>query len=365
MNLTKPNISFFVPAYNEEKNLATVINEADAVLREIANTYEILIVNDGSTDKTSKIADALGKSNPAIKTIHQTPNQGYGAALQTGFRTANKEYIFFTDADLQFNIQELKQFLPFIPEYKAVLGFRENRKDSTVRLLNAKAWNLLNRFLFGLKVRDIDCAFKLFHRSVFDNISISSRGAMVSAELLIKLQRKGISFKEIPVSHFRREYGSATGAKFSVIKKAFQEMIQLYRGDLGGVTHKQVLKFIIVGIINTSIDLMAYFFLTRGFSFFGNHKVTAKILSFSLGTISSFIMNRKWTFQIQQQITFKEFFGFYITVGAGLMLNALVMYVFVHVFVIHDIGAAIIATLVSFVWNFTLSKFWVFRSKSI
>jgi hypothetical protein len=138
------------------------------------------------------------------------------------------DYIFFTDADLQFDMQELKRFVPHVFDHDAVIGYRNPRKDPRMRLANAWGWKKLIDLLFHLKVKDIDCAFKLFKKDVFKAIHVESRGAMVSAELLIKMKKSGMKIYQIPVSHYPRRAGSPTGAKPAVIFKAFAELISSY-----------------------------------------------------------------------------------------------------------------------------------------
>jgi putative flippase GtrA len=227
--------------------------------------------------------------------------------------------------------------------------------------MNAKGWNMLNRLLFGLRITDIDCAFKLFRRDVVQSIPLRSRGAMVSAETLIRLSREGYSIKEIPVSHLPRRAGSPTGAKLSVIGRAFREMVALYGGDLGLVTHKQVLKFITVGTINTALDAGVYLFLTRLLGFAGQ-PTAAKFFSFMAGTITSLFINRYWTFGIRTPLSWREIGRFYTTVSASLVLNVSLMYVLVHVFGLYDILALALTTVATFGLSYTLSKTWVFKT---
>jgi glycosyltransferase involved in cell wall biosynthesis len=223
------SISLFFPAYNEEGAIAESVAQAEAVLKQLTHTYEIIVVNDGSRDATGAIADALAAKNARVRVVHHATNKGYGGALMSGLQAAQYDYIFFTDADLQFDLRELKLLLAHVPNYDVVLGYRAKRQDPFFRMANAYGWHVLNRTVFGLKVHDIDCAFKLIKRDRVKDIAITSQGAMVSAELLILLQRQGVTFKEVPVSHHPRRSGSATGAKPAVIARAFGELIQFYR----------------------------------------------------------------------------------------------------------------------------------------
>jgi len=222
------SISIFFPAYNEEANIKKSVLQIKTVIEKLFNNYEIIIVNDGSSDRTGEIADKLSKKYFQIKVVHHNPNRGYGGALISGFNKAQKDLIFFTDADLQFDLREIIKLLKFIEEYEVVIGYRNPRRDPFMRLVNAWGWKWLNQILFGLKVRDIDCAFKLFTKQAIKSINIESFGATVSAEFLIKLKNKGYNFKEVAVRHLPRSAGSPTGAKPQVIFKAFKELRSLY-----------------------------------------------------------------------------------------------------------------------------------------
>ncbi len=357
------SLSVFFPAYNEEQNITDSVKQAEAVLQTITPTYEIIVVNDGSRDSTGAIADTLAKNNPHIRVVHHNPNQGYGAAVWSGMQAARYDYVFFTDADLQFDLKEIKKLLAYVPEYQVVIGYRAKRRDPFMRILNAKGWNILNRFLFGLQVKDIDCAFKLFDRRVVANLPLQSRGAMMSAELLIRLQRQGIRFKEVPVTHLPRTAGSPTGAKPSVILRAFRELFQTYRGELGSVTQHQIVKFVSVGILNTVVDLGLYFLLTRSLGWFTIHLVTAKIISFCIGAVVGYVLNRHWTFRTTTAVTWSEFTRYALTIGIALLINSGSLYLFVHRFHLYDLIGALLATLISFTWNFTISKWWVFNQR--
>ncbi len=147
----------------------------------------------------------------------------------SGIESARFEYVFFTDGDLQFDIGEIKKLLPWVPEYKIIIGFRNPRKDNHLRLLNAFLWNIFIRTVFGLKVRDIDCAFKLFKTEAVSDLPMISGGAMFSAELLIRLKRSGLAFKEVPVKHLPRQLGHSSGAKPHVIMRALKDSWLVYR----------------------------------------------------------------------------------------------------------------------------------------
>lgn len=355
-------LSIFFPAYNEEDNLRPTVEKTVRVVEEspYINDYEILIIDDGSRDRTATVARTLEAHYPNVRLIQHERNMGYGEALKTGIRCATMDYVFFTDADLQFDILELQNLLVHIPQSDAVIGYRAPRRDPLLRLLNAWGWNKLNRLLFNLRVADIDCAFKLFRRRQVQSLPLRSHGAMISAEVLVRLQRVGARIKEVPVSHLPRMWGVATGAKLSVIIRALREMAGLYWSDLGSVTHKQALRFGMVGVLNTLVDVMGYLFLTRTSGLLTGEPTAAKFFSFMLGTVTSLYLNRYWTFGVAGPLRAGEVARFYTTVSVALLLNVSLMYVLVHSVHMHDLVAFAVATGASLLVNFTLSRLWVF-----
>ena len=217
------------PAYNEEANIEKSVREAIKVASGLTDNFEVIVVDDGSKDKTGEIADRLSAQDSHVKVIHHNPNQGYGGAVWDGLINSSKDLVFFTDADLQFDLTEVSKLVDALGEHDVVLGYRAPRVDPFMRILNAKGWGMLNRVLFGLKVKDIDCAFKLFRREVFQKVQPKSRGAMMSAELLIRMKRAGIKWAEVPVKHLPRVAGSPTGAKLKVILRSFKELLKVWR----------------------------------------------------------------------------------------------------------------------------------------
>ena len=222
------SISLIFPAYNEEKNIEAATIKGRVALGKYADKVEIIVVNDGSLDSTGEIIDRLSKEHGDIVPVHHPKNKGYGAALCSGFSTASADYVFFSDSDLQFDLEEISKLVSWIGQYDVVVGYRAERADPFHRRLNAWAWNRLVRLLLGIKVRDIDCAFKLFHRQIFKTIRLNSAGAMVNTELLALATQQGFRIKEVPVSHFPRQAGTQTGANLKVIIKAFRELFRMY-----------------------------------------------------------------------------------------------------------------------------------------
>lgn len=226
--LCKPeSISVIFPAYNEEANIATSVAKAREAMGRFFDKVEIVVVNDGSKDGTREILDRLAAESKDLRPIHLEQNCGYGTALRTGLYAAHNDLVFFSDSDLQFDLEEIRHLLEWIDHYEIVAGYREHRADPFMRRFNAWGWRSLVRMALGLKVRDIDCAFKLFRREVFEKVKLSSVGAMINTELLTRAQQEGMRIKEVPVSHFPRQAGSQTGANLKVIAKAFRELFEM------------------------------------------------------------------------------------------------------------------------------------------
>jgi glycosyltransferase involved in cell wall biosynthesis len=220
-------LSYFFPAHNEEANLEGLVAEALEALPALAETFEIIAVDDGSNDRTPALADELAARHPdVVRVVHHPTNYGYGAALRSGFAASRYELIAFTDGDRQFKVADVGRLTARLAEADTpdvVVGFRIKRADPVVRILYARAYRLANRLFFGLKVTDVDGACKLFRRSALEGIAVESAGAFFSAELLIKLRAAGRSVVEVGVPHYPRTAGSATGAKPQVILRAIRD----------------------------------------------------------------------------------------------------------------------------------------------
>ena len=222
-----PSISVFFPCHNEEDAVEELIHKTLTVLQKLTSDFEIIIVDDGSTDRTAQIADRLADQISQVKAVHHETNLGYGSALQSGFKAAEKELVFYTDGDAQFDINELPTLLPLINQYDIVSCYRINRQEGLIRKFNAFCWTKLVCILFKLNLKDIDCAFKLYKRSIFDNIELESTGALIDTEILAKATRKGYSITQSPVHHYPRRAGASSGANPAVILRAFKELLKL------------------------------------------------------------------------------------------------------------------------------------------
>jgi glycosyltransferase involved in cell wall biosynthesis len=224
-------LSYFFPAHNEEANVRELVAEALETLPSLAEAFEIIVVNDGSRDATGAIADELAAANPdVVRAVHHPTNLGYGAALLSGFRASRHELVAFTDGDRQFRVADIGRLTATLGEADhpdVVVGYRIKRADPIIRTIYARLYRFANRVWFGLKVRDVDCACKLFRRDALAGIAVESGGAFFSAELLIKLGAAGRTIAEVGVPHHPRTAGSPTGAKPSVIFRAVRDFWSL------------------------------------------------------------------------------------------------------------------------------------------
>jgi glycosyltransferase involved in cell wall biosynthesis len=224
------SLSVFFPAYYDEKNIDKVVRKAIQVLEvlDLAD-YEVIIIEDGSPDRTAEVADELAKELPKVRVIHHKKNMGYGATLKDGFTNAKMDYVFYTDGDNQFDLDELKKFVALVPYSDIISGFRTRKQYSNYRKFTSYIYNLILRFLFKIDDRDIDCAFKLFPTKLFREIQIDSIDAFIDAEIMIKARLLNYSVTEIGVQHLPRVDGISTGARPSVIFRTINEIYRYYQ----------------------------------------------------------------------------------------------------------------------------------------
>jgi glycosyltransferase involved in cell wall biosynthesis len=218
-------LSAFFPCFNEESNIPGLVAETVQVLERLVKAYEIILIDDGSTDRTPALIEILSKQHDNIKTIRHKKNRGYGAALISGFNHAAHDWVFFSDGDRQFSILDIERLLREIEHYDLIIGFRKKRQDHWHRALFAWAWNQLIRTLFDLNFKDIDCAFKLVRKKRLENIGLTCSGAMISTEFLLRMQQSGARIKEVGVTHRPRRFGTQSGNNIRVIYTAFSELL--------------------------------------------------------------------------------------------------------------------------------------------
>lgn len=221
-------LSLILPAHNEEPNISPVVQAAVGVLPEVFQDYEVIVVDDGSRDRTPQIADELTASNPYVKVVHHPRNRGYGAALTSGFRAATGDYWMFMDSDRQFDIGDVSKLAPYVGKYDIVAGYRIKRNDPHTRFLIGSTFNRIVRILFGIKVRDIDCGFKIFRADVLRDMDLQSPGALINTEIHAKAIKQRRSLYEVGVHHYPRLEGEQSGASLKVVSRAMLETIRLW-----------------------------------------------------------------------------------------------------------------------------------------
>ena len=229
---SRPRLTFFFPAFNEEENVAETVRRAiEEVGPLVDGSIEVVVIDDGSTDRTGEIADALAAADERVR-VHHQENRGYGGALRAGFEQARGAIIGFSDGDLQFDLRQMSRLLgrlddPSKPPVAAVIGYRIRRRDPPHRIFIGKTYNAIVSVLFGLRVRDIDCAMKVFRREVFDGLRLEADSPFLSAELLIKLKARGERLTQVGVTHYPRTAGENTGASFRKILRTFRDIGRL------------------------------------------------------------------------------------------------------------------------------------------
>jgi glycosyltransferase involved in cell wall biosynthesis len=226
----KPDISMFTPAYNEENTVKGTVEAARNMLSRVANKYEIIIVDDGSVDNTGKIADELAKKYPEVRVVHHRPNKGYGMALRSGIAASKYEYIFYTDADLQFDLNDIGKLIPLLKKADIVSAYRVRRIDPVLRKFAAWVYNIIIWLYWGYYIKDIDCAFKIYHRKIFDTFNLSCTHGIIDPEILIKAKVNGFKIAQVGVKHLPRKKGKTVFAgrlgliKFSHLMRLLREM---------------------------------------------------------------------------------------------------------------------------------------------
>ena len=222
------SLTLVLPAFNEEPNIDAVVRESLATLPVFADSYEIIVVDDGSRDRTGEIVAGLAATDQHVRLVSHFRNRGYGAALTSGFRASTGDFVMFMDADRQFDIHDLRLLAPFAGEYDIVAGFRMERSDPLHRRVFAEMFNVSVRILFGVHLRDIDCAFKLFRGDLLRGLPLTAPGALINTEIQAKARRQGARLQQVGVHHYPRIAGEATGGSPRVILRAIGETLALW-----------------------------------------------------------------------------------------------------------------------------------------
>lgn len=222
------SLSVILPAYNEEENITVAVERALEALPRIVEQFEVIIVNDGSRDGTEQVSEGLvTKYYPRVRLVNHINNAGYGAALRTGFNHARNGLLFFMDSDNQFDLSELQYFVPMMKQYDLVTGFRVYRYDPVLRCIISWLWNRVAGVLFRLHVRDVDCAFKLMRREVWEKVNIECNNFFASTELLARARKWNFRIAEKGVRHYPRMAGETT-VQASDIPKTLREVSRMW-----------------------------------------------------------------------------------------------------------------------------------------
>lgn len=228
ISLVAGKLSLVLPAFNEAENLPVVVERALEILPQHFSRFEIVIVNDGSRDATAALADQLAADHEQVSVVHHPKNRGYGGAVASGFAASVGAYVMFMDADQQFDVEDIDRLIPFIESHDIVAGFRMERNDSFHRRVFAEIFNVTIRVFFGVHMRDIDCAFKVFRGDLLRSIDLSTSGALINTEILAKARRQGAVVQQVGVRHFPRVAGSSTGGNPKIILRAMRDTPRLW-----------------------------------------------------------------------------------------------------------------------------------------
>ncbi len=225
-----PSISAFFPAYNDAGTIPSMVIAADMTLRTLTDDYEVIVINDGSSDQTGEVLDELKRSYPRLRVVHHQKNTGYGGALRDGFAHATKELVFYTDGDAQYDPREMVSLLAaMVPGVDVVNGYKMKRSDPLIRIVIGKMYHWTVRTAFGLKVRDTDCDFRLFRRTVFDKVRLERNSGVICVEMMKKVQDAGFNIAQVPVSHYHRAYGQSQFFNFRRVFRVGVDLVKLWR----------------------------------------------------------------------------------------------------------------------------------------
>lgn len=225
-NASGPSISVFFPAFNDALSIKKLVSDAVEILPELTVDYEIIVINDGSSDNTQEVLDDLQKKYPQVRVVRHETNQGYGAALRSGFRSARKDLVFYTDGDGQYDVREIVKLFPLLKEnIDVVNGYKIERADNVNRKIIGGFYNRLAHFLFSLPVRDVDCDFRLIRREVLGKINLQSKSGSICVELVYKLRRAGAEFAEVGVNHYSRQYGRS---QFFTVRRVSKTLLDFF-----------------------------------------------------------------------------------------------------------------------------------------
>ncbi len=222
-------ISVFFPAYNDGGTIASMVLSAILVLESLTDDYEVIVVNDGSSDYTKDILDELERRYAEVRVVHHEKNRGYGGALRTGFATAAKEFIFYTDGDAQYDVRDLPPLWEQMKDgVDLVQGYKISRSDPLHRVIIGRTYHWLAKLAFGLRLKDVDCDFRLMRSSIFDKVRLKSDSGVICVEMMTKIQDAGFAIAEVPVHHYHRAYGRSQFFNFRRIFRVAHDLSKLW-----------------------------------------------------------------------------------------------------------------------------------------
>jgi glycosyltransferase involved in cell wall biosynthesis len=230
LNAQRPSLSIFFPAYNDAGTIASLALLAHMTARQLTNDYEVIVINDGSPDHTGEMLDEMARHFPWLKVVHHPQNRGYGAALRTGFASATKDLIFYTDGDAQYDPRELSAlYAALTPEVDFVNGYKIGRSDPLHRIVIGRVYHWFVRVFFRLRLRDVDCDFRLMRRRVFERVRLTRSSGVICVELMKKVQDAGFAIVQVPVHHFHRTYGKSQFFNVRRVARTLLDLMQLWR----------------------------------------------------------------------------------------------------------------------------------------
>ena len=222
-------LSVFFPAYNDGGTIASLVIEARKTAERLTPDFEIIVVNDGSADTTAEIADELAQTSPEVRVVHHERNRGYGGALRSGFAAARKDYVFYTDGDAQYDPTELAAlWAKMTSNVDLVNGYKISRSDPIHRIIIGRIYHHTVKLLFGLKVRDVDCDFRLMRRAIFDRVTLEHNSGVICLEMMKKIQDAGFRIAEVPVHHYHRAFGRSQFFNFSRLARTAVDVARLW-----------------------------------------------------------------------------------------------------------------------------------------
>ena len=222
-------LSIFFPALNDSGTIASMVIRAVQAASDLTPDYEVIVVNDGSVDGTAEIADELARTYAQVRVVHHGNTRGYGAALRTGFRSATKELVFYTDGDAQYDPAELSVlWASLTPEVDLVNGYKISRSDPLHRIIIGRLYHHIASALFGLKMRDVDCDFRLMRRAIFERVELENTSGVICLEMMKKIQDAGFHIAEVPVHHYHRAFGKSQFFNFRRIFKTGVDVMRLW-----------------------------------------------------------------------------------------------------------------------------------------